>query len=98
MARTSVTKMAAAALVHTNLEVEVSDFPGVEVVDALQDLLDELRGLFLAQRLLLGQEVKQLAARDARREPESSWGSDTPAKIKETVLSGEARGEHTLWL
>lgn len=46
--------MAAAALMQTNLEVEVSDLPGVEVVDALQDLLDELSGLFLAQRLLLG--------------------------------------------
>lgn len=70
-----LTKMAATALMQTNLEVEVSDFPGVEVVDALQDLLDELSGLFLAQRLLLGQEVKQLAARDAARERESTWTS-----------------------
>ena len=65
--------MAATAPMQTNLEVEVSDFPGVEVVDALQDLLDELSGLFLTQRLLLGQKVKQLTARDATRERESSW-------------------------
>lgn len=43
----------------TNLEVEVCDLPGVEVVHPLQDLLDELRGLLLAQRLFLRQEVKQ---------------------------------------
>ena len=35
---------------------------GVEVVDAIQDLLEELRGLLLRQGLLLGQEVKELAA------------------------------------
>lgn len=70
---------------QTNLEVEVSDFPGVQVVDALQDLLDELSGLFLAQRLLLGQKVKQLTARDARRERESTWAN--AAKIEETILS-----------
>lgn len=72
---------------QTNLEVEVSYFPGVEVVDPLQDLLDELSGLFLAQRLLLGQKVKQLTARDATRERESTWANDAAAKIKETVLS-----------
>lgn len=81
----SVTKTAATALMQTNLEVKVSDFPGVEVVDALQDLLDELSGLFLAQRLLLGQKVKQLTARDATRERESTWVN--AAKIKESILS-----------
>lgn len=45
--------VATAVLMQTNLEVKVSDFSGVEVVDALQDLLDELGGLFLTQRLLL---------------------------------------------
>lgn len=53
-----------ARLVWTNLEVKVGYFPGVEVVHPLEDLLDELSGLFLAQRLLLRQEVKQLTSRD----------------------------------
>lgn len=48
----------------TNLEIKVGYFPGVEVVDPLEDLLDELSGLFLAQRLLLCQEVKELTSRD----------------------------------
>lgn len=48
----------------TNLEVKVGDLSGVEVVHPLQDLLDELRGLLLAQRLLLSQEVEQLTSRD----------------------------------
>lgn len=60
--------MAASVLMQTNLEVKVSDFSGVEVVDTLQDLFDELSGLFLTQRFLLGQKVKQLAARDATTE------------------------------
>lgn len=60
--------VAASVLMQTNLEVKVSDLSGVEVVDALQDLLDELSGLFLTQRLLLGQKVKELTARDATRE------------------------------
>lgn len=64
----SVAVVAASVLMQTNLEVKVSDLSGVEVVDALQDLLDELSGLFLAQRLLLGQEVKQLTPRDATGE------------------------------
>lgn len=47
------------------LQVEVSDLFGVKVQDSVQDLLEELRGLLLAQRLLLCQEVKELAAGDA---------------------------------
>lgn len=47
-----------------DLEVKVGNLSGVEVVDALQDLLDELSGFLLAQRLLLCQEIKELAARD----------------------------------
>ena len=35
---------------------------GVEVVDAVQDLLEKLCGLLLGQGLLFGQEVKELAA------------------------------------
>ena len=42
----------------------MGDLSGVEVVHPLQDLLDELRGLLLAQRLLLRQEVEQLPSRD----------------------------------
>lgn len=49
---------------RTNLEIKVGDFSGVEVVHPLQDLLDELRGLLFAQRLLLCEEVKQLTSRD----------------------------------
>lgn len=44
------------------LEVEVSDPLGVQVVDSIQDLLEELRGLLLAQGLLLCQEVEELAS------------------------------------
>lgn len=36
----------------------------MQVVDTVQDLLEELRGLVLGQRLLLGQKVEELAARD----------------------------------
>lgn len=42
----------------------MGNFSGVEVVDALQDLFDELSGFLLAQRLLLRQEIKQLTSRD----------------------------------
>ena len=51
-------------LIRTNLEIKVSYFSGVKVVHPLQDLLDELSGFFFAQRLFLGQEVKQLTSRD----------------------------------
>lgn len=60
----SVVTAAERALAWTNLQVEVGYFSGVEVVHPLQDLPDELSGLLLAQRLLLGQEVEQLAPRD----------------------------------
>ena len=36
----------------------------VQVVDAVQDLLEKLGGLVLRQRLLLRQEVEELPARD----------------------------------
>lgn len=42
----------------------MGNFSGVEVVHPLQDLLDELSGFLLAQRLLLGEEIKQLTSRD----------------------------------
>lgn len=41
----------------------MGDALGVQILDAVQDLLEKLRGLLLRQRLLLGQEVKELAAR-----------------------------------
>lgn len=44
------------------LQVKVCNALGVQVVDSVQDLLEELRGLVLRQRLLLGQEVEELAA------------------------------------
>lgn len=56
--------LTAARCDKTNLKVKVGDFPGMEVVDPLQDLFDELSGLLLAQRLLLCQEVKQLPPGD----------------------------------
>lgn len=40
----------------------MSDLFGVQVEDSVQDLLEELSGLLLAQRLLLRQEVEELAA------------------------------------
>lgn len=45
-----------------DLEVEVGDVFGVQVVHPIQDLLEELRGLLLAQRLFLSQEVEELSA------------------------------------
>ena len=58
-------------------------FPGVEVVDPLEDLLDELSGLFLAQRLLLCQEVKQLTSRDP--------GTQTPIiRLHAVTISGQS--------
>lgn len=44
------------------LEVEVSDAFGVKVLNPVQDLLEELSGLLLRQRLLLSQEVEQLSS------------------------------------
>lgn len=40
----------------------MGDALGVKILDAVQDLLEELRGLLLRQRLLLSQEVKELPA------------------------------------
>lgn len=40
----------------------MGDALGVKVLDAIQDLLEKLCGLLFGQRLLLGQEVKELAA------------------------------------
>ena len=39
----------------------MGDAFGVQVLNAVQDLLKELRGLLLGQRLLLCQEVKELS-------------------------------------
>lgn len=44
------------------LKVKVSDLFGVQVADSIQDLLEELSGFLLAQRLLLCQKVKELTA------------------------------------
>lgn len=46
-----------------DLEVEVSDSFGVEILNAIQDLLEKLRGLLLSQRFFLCQEVEQLSSR-----------------------------------
>lgn len=45
-----------------DLEVKVGNAFGVEVLNTVQDLLEKLGGLFLSQRLLLSQKVKQLPA------------------------------------
>lgn len=47
----------------TDLEVKVCDVFGVQILNAIQDLLQKLRGLLLCQRLLLGEEVEQLPSR-----------------------------------
>lgn len=44
----------------TDLEVKVGDAFGVQILNAIENLLKKLRGLLLCQRLLLGEEVKQL--------------------------------------
>lgn len=40
----------------------MSDAFGVQVLNAVQDLLEKLGGLLLRQRFLLGQEVEQLSS------------------------------------
>lgn len=40
----------------------MSDAFGVQILNAVQDLLEKLGGLLLRQRFLLGQEVEQLSA------------------------------------
>lgn len=45
-----------------HLKVKVSDVFGVQVEDSIQDLLEKLRGLLLAQRLLFCEEVEELTA------------------------------------
>lgn len=67
--------LTAARCDKTNLKVKVGDFPGMEVVDPLQDLFDELSGLLLAQRLLLRQEVKQLPPGDPATQTHSITGT-----------------------
>lgn len=59
------------------LQIEVGDLPGVEVVNSVEDLLYELRGLLFTQRLLLGQKVEELAPGHPAR---VGWGghSQTP--------------------
>lgn len=53
-----------------HLEVEVGNVPPMHVGNSLEDLLQELDGLCLHQRLLLGNEVKELPTAD----PESREG------------------------
>ena len=45
------------------LQIEMRDPLGVEIVDSVEDLLDKLSGLLLAERLLLSQEIEQLSSR-----------------------------------
>lgn len=45
----------------------MSDLLGVQVEDTVQDLLEELSGFLLAQRLLLCQKVEELTAGHAGR-------------------------------
>lgn len=45
-----------------HLEIKVYYFVVMEMLDALQNLLDEGRGFLLAQRLLLRDILKQLSA------------------------------------
>lgn len=40
----------------------MSDAFGVQILNAIQDLLEKLGGLLLRQRFLLGQEVEQLSS------------------------------------
>lgn len=59
------------------LQVKVSDLFGVKVMDSIQDLLEELRGLLLTQGLLLCQEVEELASsHPGRGEIRMGWGEN----------------------
>jgi len=44
------------------LQVKVGDLKRVQVVNAAEDLLEELGCFFFSERFLLSQEVKQLAS------------------------------------
>jgi len=79
-------KMKMTMCFRSYLQVEVGDLFGVQVEDAVQDLLEELRGLLLAERLLLGQEVKELAAGHAGRGGETGGinNSDVSSQIRAT--------------
>lgn len=49
---------------------------GVQVEDPIQDLLQELSGLLLTQRLLLCQEVEELPAGHAAQERDGTEGGE----------------------
>lgn len=55
--------MLARASQTADLQVEVSDTLGVEILNAVQDLFEKLCSLLLCQRFLLSQEVKQFSSR-----------------------------------
>lgn len=62
----------------TDLEIKVSNFLCVQVVHPVQDLLNEAGGLLLTQRLLLGQEIKELSSRHSARH---QWGRTRPSQL-----------------
>lgn len=79
------------ALLCLYLEVKVSDLLGVQVEDSLQDLLQELRGLLLAQRLLLRQEVEELTTGHAGRRGEERKKREEEGRIKKWDLSDQSQ-------
>ena len=61
----------------------MSDAFGVEVINAVRDLLEKLRGLFFAQRFLLSQEIKQLSSRHQLQD------QDHVCLVLEDVVQGD---------
>lgn len=59
------------------------DVFGVQILNAIQDLLQKLRGLLLGQRLLLGEEVEQLPSRHQLQD------QDHVGLVLEDVVQGD---------
>ncbi len=69
----------------------MGDLFGVQVEDSIQDLLEELSGFLLAQRLLLCQEVEELTAGHAGRGERERNRGGTGERIKMRDLSDQSQ-------
>lgn len=70
------------------LQVEVSYSLGVQVEDPIEDLLKELSGLLLTQRLLLRQEVEELPASHTAQDGEREE-TDREREKKKKIIKTE---------
>lgn len=57
------------------LQIKMCDPLGVEILNSIEDLLDELSGLLFAERFLLSQEIEQLSSRDPVTHTNTQWAS-----------------------